>query len=168
MRCIGITTWYHSHKPRRHRHIKHKFRRLNGNMRYATNNARVAQKVLIKKPSKPLEWSQLCQIASERFIKVINWVRDHHHSYLFLKDLAHSSKCRRVNCSPYCNMFRKIRRHIIYAHRPCKMIGIYSLLLRAHINQCNELNCDLQICNQERARIMRVDRVLRKRPTFKG
>ena len=117
-------------------------RRHQFKMREATSLALQARRVIRLDSAKNLE---SCHKASANLVGIINWIRENGHSKLFLQDFGHSASCKRVSCSPYCNMFRRLRRHV-NAHRPCHLLKIYGILLRSHVRQWNEPTCGMEIC----------------------
>ena len=89
-----------------------------------------------------------------------------------LKDFAHSASCPKIDCTPVCLMFRRIRRHIRRYYHPnpsyytptggecCYMSGIYSLLLRQHVFKCQDLNCGLPNCKSLQTNLLNLQRSL--------
>ena len=121
---------------------RHMSRRHQFNMREATALALKARRVVRQDSAKNLE---LCLESSRNLVGIINWIRENGHSKIFLRNFGHSASCKRVNCSPYCNLFRRLRRHV-NAHRPCHLLKIYGILLRSHVRQCNIPTCGIEIC----------------------
>ena len=87
-----------------------------------------------------------CEGAAGRLAHVMAWMKDNGHMNLLLRDFAHSASCRINKCSPFCMMFRRVRRHVVSAKPPCALLRIYARLLHMHVNACNIGNCGLQTC----------------------
>ncbi|CAL4133931.1 unnamed protein product [Meganyctiphanes norvegica] len=92
-----------------------------------------------------------CKGAAKRLSHVITWMKDNGHTKILLRDFAHSASCLVAKCSPFCMMFRRVRRHVVGAKHQCVLLRLYSLLLRLHVNLCNNDNCGLQACPTLRA-----------------
>ena len=92
-----------------------------------------------------------CKHAAKRLSHVITWMKDNGHTKILLRDFAHSASCAVTKCSPFCMMFRRVRRHVVSTKHQCVLLRLYSLLLRLHVNSCNNDNCGLQACPTLRA-----------------
>ena len=91
-----------------------------------------------------------CKGAAKRLSHVITWMKDNGHTKILLRDFAHSASCE-VFCSPFCMMFRRVRRHVVSVKHQCVLLRLYTLLLRLHVNSCTNDNCGLQACPTLRA-----------------
>ena len=87
-----------------------------------------------------------CEGAAGRLAHVLTWMKDNGHMNLILRDFAHSASCRINKCSPYCMMFRRVRRHVASVKPPCALLRLYARLLHMHVDKCNIGNCGLQSC----------------------
>ena len=89
---------------------------------------------------------EYCKGAAKRLSSVINWIKENGHTELFLRDFAHSASCEKINCNPFCNMFKKLRKHVNFTKHTCSLLRLYSLILRLHVNSCKNTNCGLKAC----------------------
>jgi len=89
---------------------------------------------------------QDCAGAARRLTQVASWMRDNGHTGAMLRDFAHSDSCNVPACSPFCRMFRRVRRHVQGAQHPCMLLRTYAVLLRLHVHSCNDEECGLRAC----------------------
>lgn len=92
-----------------------------------------------------------CQPAAQRLSEVLRWIFSQGRKDVLLREFAHSASCQVLTCTPLCQMFRRIRRHVVAARHSCSVLRIYSMLLRLHVSSCNNSDCGLPACPALRA-----------------
>ena len=93
-----------------------------------------------------------CKNAAKRLSNIITWVKDNDDPKILLREFAHSASCGKVNCTSFCKLFQRLRKHVMSAKHKCTLLRLYSLLLRLHVNACTNNNCGLQACPILRSR----------------
>ena len=114
-------------------------------------NRRAAQNYQQAVENRHITEVEICKGIAKRLSHIITWMRDNGQTEILLRDFAHSASCGIINCSPFCRMLRRVRRHVVSAKHPCVLLRLYSLLLRLHVNSCTNDNCGLQACPTLRA-----------------
>ncbi|CAL4133236.1 unnamed protein product [Meganyctiphanes norvegica] len=87
-----------------------------------------------------------CLGASRRLTQVMNWMRDNGHEGFMLRHFAHSDSCDDPTCTPFCRMFRRVRRHVQGAQHQCMLLRTYAVLLRLHVHSCTAEACGMRAC----------------------
>ena len=93
-----------------------------------------------------------CKGAAGRLVHALIWMKENGHTKILLREFAHSASCKLEMCSPFCRMFRRVRRHVVSAQHRCILLRIYSLILRLHVNGCSTMFCGLPACPILKAR----------------
>ena len=90
--------------------------------------------------------TEYCIKSARRLSKVIIWIKEKGDSKMLLREFAHSGSCKNRNCRPFCNLFQRLRKHVMSARHKCTLLRLYSLILRLHVNACTDNNCGLEAC----------------------
>lgn len=97
------------------------------------------------------EGEKECAEAAARLQQVVKKVFSQGKRDMLLKTFSHSGKCRNTPCTSLCLMFRRVRSHVVGARHACKVLVIYSILLKLHVASCVSDDCGLTACPALRA-----------------
>lgn len=92
------------------------------------------------------EGEKECPEAAGRLEQVVKKICSQGKRDILLKSYAHSASCRNASCSSLCLMFRRVRSHVVSARHACKVMRIYTVLLKLHVALCVDDNCGLTAC----------------------
>lgn len=92
------------------------------------------------------EGEKECPEAAGRLEQVVKKMCSQGKRDLLLKSYAHSASCRTATCSSLCLMFRRVRTHVVTARHVCKVMRIYTVLLKSHVSLCVDNDCGLTAC----------------------
>lgn len=87
-----------------------------------------------------------CSEAAVRLEQVVRRMCSQGKRDLLSKSYAHSASCHNPSCSSLCLMFRRVRSHVVTARHMCKVIQIYTVLLKLHVKLCVDNDCGLTAC----------------------
>ena len=78
-----------------------------------------------------------------------------------LKTFAHSASCNNPKCHPVCHLFKRARAHITSPKlsHSCHISLIYKVLVRWHLNSCEDNDCGLVGCSVVRNIIERISMI---------